>query len=89
LSSTTAWLLGAVVAFLSQLGTYASTNVLEWLRSAIVGTVWALIAFGVAAFIINWLRRALFQADVTFEEMVRTLGLAYVWNIVGVIGVLG
>ena len=32
--------------------------------------------------------RAIFKADVTFEEMVRTLGLAYVWNIIGVIGAL-
>jgi hypothetical protein len=36
----------------------------------------------------NWLGRTLFQADVTFEEMVRTLGLAYVWKIVGVVGIL-
>ncbi|NIN67197.1 MAG: hypothetical protein GTO63_21360, partial [Anaerolineae bacterium] len=27
-------------------------------------------------------------AEVTFEELVRTLGLAYVWNVVGVLGVL-
>lgn len=86
--TVTAWLLVAVVAFLNQLGTYASTNVLKWLGSAIVGTVWAVIAFGVAAYIMNWLGRTLFQADVTFEEMVRTLGLAYVWKIVGVVGIL-
>jgi hypothetical protein len=83
-----AWLLVAVVAFLNQLGTYASTNVLKWLGSAMVGTAWAVIAFGVAAYIMNWLGRTLFQADVTFEEMVRTLGLAYVWKIVGVVGIL-
>jgi len=29
-----------------------------------------------------------FNADVTFEEMVRTLGLAYVWNVIGVIGII-
>ena len=86
--TVTAWLLVAVVAFLNQLGTYASTNVLKWLGSAIVGTVWAVIAFAVAAYIMNWLGRTLFQADVTFEEMVRTLGLAYVWKIVGVVGIL-
>jgi hypothetical protein len=86
--TVTAWLLVAVVAFLNQLGTYASTNVLKWLGSAIVGTIWAVIAFGVAAYIMNWLGCTLFQADVTFEEMVRTLGLAYVWKIVGVVGIL-
>jgi hypothetical protein len=86
--TVTAWLLVAVVAFLNQLGTYASTNVLKWLGSAILGTVWAVIAFGVAAYIMNWLGRTLFQADVTFGEMVRTLGLAYVWKIVGIVGIL-
>ena len=73
----TAWLLVAVVAFLNQLGTHASTKVLEWLGSTVVGTIWAVIAFAVAAYIMNWMGRALFQADVTFEELVRTLGLAY------------
>lgn len=84
----TAWLLVAVVAFLNQLGTHASTKVLEWLGSTVVGTIWSVIAFAVAAYIMSWMGRALFKADVTFEELVRTLGLAYVWNIVGVIGVL-
>ena len=31
----------------------------------------------------------MFKADVTFEELVRTLGLAYVWQAVGVLGILG
>jgi hypothetical protein len=84
----TAWLLVAAVAFLSQLGTQASTKVLQWLGSTVVGTIWAVIAFAVVAYLMNWMGRALFKADVTFEKLVRTLGLAYVWNIVGVIGVL-
>jgi hypothetical protein len=29
-----------------------------------------------------------YKADVTFDELVRTLGLAYVWQVVGVLGVL-
>jgi hypothetical protein len=33
--------------------------------------------------------RTLFDADVTFDELVRTLGLAYVWQIIGVLGILG
>ncbi|HSR30143.1 MAG TPA: hypothetical protein VLY63_06215 [Anaerolineae bacterium] len=84
----TAWLLVAVVAFLNQLGTHASTKVLEWLGSTVVGTIWSVIAFAVAAYIMNWMGRALFKADVNLGELVRTLGLAYVWNVVGVIGVL-
>jgi len=84
----TAWLLVAVVAFLSQLGSSASGNLVNWLIGAVVGTIFAVIGFAVGAFIINWVGRTVFSADVTFEELVRTLGLAYVWNIVGVIGVL-
>jgi hypothetical protein len=86
--TTTAWILVAVVAFLNQLGTNASGNLLNWLLGAVVGTIFAVIGFAVGALVINWVGRAVFKADVTFEEMVRTLGLAYVWNVVGVFGIL-
>ena len=84
----TAWLLVAVVAFLNQLGAHASTQVLNWLGSTIVGTVWSVISFGVAAYVMNWTGRTLFKAEVSFGELVRTLGLAYVWTIVIIIGVV-
>ncbi len=84
----TAWLLVVVVAFLSQLGSSASDNLVNWVIGAVVGTIFAVIGFAVGAFVINWVGRTVFSADVTFEELVRTLGLAYVWNVVGVIGVL-
>jgi hypothetical protein len=29
-----------------------------------------------------------FKADVSFDELVRTLGLAYVWQVIGVLGIL-
>jgi hypothetical protein len=84
----TAWVLVAVVAFLNQLGTYAGGGIGRWLISSVVGAVFMVAGFAVAAFVVSWLGKALFQADVTFEETVRTLGLAYVWNIVGFIGVV-
>ncbi len=84
----TAWLLVIVVAFLSQLGSSASDNLVNWLIGAVVGTIFAVIGFAVGAFVINWVGRTVFNADVTFNELVRTLGLAYVWRIVGVVGVL-
>ena len=84
----TAWIIVAVVAFLNQLGSYASTDILSWLGGAVVGTLAAVIGFAVAAVVVNWVGRAVFKADVTFDELVRTLGLAYVWQVVGVIGVL-
>ena len=77
-----------VIGFLNQLGSHASTNLLHWLGSVVVGTIWSVIAFAVAAWVMSWLGRQLFSADVNFEEMVRTLGLAYVWNVVGVVGAL-
>ena len=84
----TAWLLVIVVGFLNQLGSRASGNLVDWLIGAVVGTIFAVVGFAVAALVINWVGRAVFNADVTFEEMVRTLGLAYVWNVIGVIGAL-
>jgi len=87
--STTAWILVIVVAFLSQLGARASADLTTWLTGAVVGTVTAIIGFALAAFVVSLVGRAAFNADVTFDEMVRTLGLAYVWHVVGVIGIVG
>jgi hypothetical protein len=86
--TTTAWILVAVVAFLNQLGSAASSDLGGWLIGAIVGTVFAILGFAVGALVINWVGRAVFHAEVTFNELVRTLGLAYVWQVVGVFGVL-
>jgi len=84
----TAWMLVAVVSFLSQLGSNASGEIVNWIVGALVSTVFAVLGFAVGAFVISWVGKTLFNADVTFEEMVRTLGLAYVWKVVGFIGVL-
>ena len=86
--TTTAWILVAVVAFLNQLGTAASSDLSGWLISAVVLTIFAVIGFAVGALVINWVGRAVFHAEVTFNELVRTLGLAYVWNVIGVFGIL-
>ncbi|MFC2023744.1 YIP1 family protein [Chloroflexota bacterium] len=86
--TTTAWLIVAVVAFLNQLGSHATGTLVSWVLGAIAGAVFAIIGFAIAALIINWVGRAVFHADVSFNELVRTLGLAYVWNVIGVIGVL-
>jgi hypothetical protein len=84
----TAWIIVVVVAFLNQLGSNASTNILNWLGGAVIGTIFAVIGFAVGALVINWIGGALFNADVTFDELVRTLGLAYVWQIIGFLGVV-
>jgi len=86
--TSTAWLLVVVVGFLNQLGSKASLDLVSWLGGAIGGTIFAVAGFALAAAVISWVGRGLFKAQVTFEELVRTLGLAYVWNVIGVIGVL-
>ena len=83
----TAWILVAVVAFLNQIGSFASGDFLGWVVGAVVGTIFAVIGFAVGALVINWVGRTVFKAEVTFDELVRTLGLAYVWQVVGVLGI--
>jgi len=88
----TAWMLVAAVAFLSQLGSNASAVHIDgasWIGGTIVGTIFAVIGFAVGCMVISWAGKTFFEADVTFEEMVRTLGLAYVWNIIGFLGIIG
>ena len=67
---------------------FAGGGVGAWLGASAGGTIVAVIGFAVAAFVINWMGRAVFNADVTFNELVRTLGLAYVWQVVGLLGLL-
>jgi hypothetical protein len=88
----TAWLIVAVVALLSSLGGGAGLlreSFFSWLLGGIVGAVFAVVGFGLAAFVMAWLGRTMFNAEVTFDEIVRTLGLAYVWTAVGVLGIFG
>ena len=88
----TAWMIVAVVAFLSQMGANAALVHVDggnWVLGTISGTLFAVVGFAVGAFIISWAGKTFFNADVTFEEMVRTLGLAYVWNIIGFLGIVG
>lgn len=89
--TTTAWILVVVIALLSQIGANAgamANGLVNWVIAAVVATIFAILGFAVAAFITNAVGRALFNAEVTFEELVRTMGLAYVWNIVGIIGIV-
>lgn len=88
--TSTAWMIVAVVTVLSQMGAnVGSGGFFGWLVGTIIGTLFAIGAFAAAAYVIAWVGRSMFNAEVTFEEMVRTLGLAYIWTIVGVLGILG
>ncbi|MGH2536509.1 MAG: YIP1 family protein [Candidatus Promineifilaceae bacterium] len=83
----TAWAIVFVSAFLSQLGANSADGSLD-IVAALVGAVFATITFAAFAWIIAFAGKTLFQADVSFSEMVRATGLAYVWNAVGVLGLL-
>ena len=89
--TTNAWLIVTVAAFLSALGgaAVAGGSFANMFLGALVGAVFGVVGFGISAFVISYVGAKLFKAQVTFEEVVRTLGLAYVWNAVGVLGVLG
>ena len=90
--TTTAYIIVAVVALLSQLGANAGAgfdNLLGWAGGTVIGTVFAVVAFAIGVAVVSWVGRAIFNAEVTFQELVRTLGLAYVWQAVGVLGILG
>jgi hypothetical protein len=87
--TTTAWIIVAVVAFLSALGSLSFDTIGSSLLGAVLSAVIAVISFALAAFVINFVGRTVFKAEVSFEELIRTLGLAYVWQAVGLLGILG
>jgi hypothetical protein len=86
--TTTAWILVAVIAFLNRLGSFASSDLISWLIGAVGGTILAILGFAVGVLVINWVGRTVFKAEVSFDELVRTLGLAYVWQVIGILGIL-
>jgi len=86
-----AWMIVAVAALLNSLGTSAaSVHSIggRWIVAALAGAIFAVIGFGLGAFVISWAGKTFFNADVTFEEVVRTIGLAYVWNAIGFLGII-
>ncbi len=85
----TAWGLVAGASFLNQLGANIGAGILGYILGALIGTAAAVGGFALAAAVISWVGRGAFGAAVTFHELVRTLGLAYVWNAIGVLAVLG
>lgn len=90
--TTTAWILVAAAGFLRQLGANAGQGLDHpgrWLLGALAGTIFALVGFALFVAIVNFIGGTVFNAEVTFGELSRTLGLASVWNAVGVLGVVG
>ena len=75
----TAYIIVAVVAILKSLP-------MMDLAGIIVSIILAIVGFFVMAWVINAVGKAVFKATVTSGEMIRTLGLAYVWNVIGIVG---
>jgi len=91
--TTTAWVIVAATAFLGSLGsTFGASGFdqpVAGVVGVLVGTVIGIIGFAVGTVIITWVGQTVFKAEVTFDELVRTLGLAYVWRVLGVISIVG
>jgi hypothetical protein len=86
--TATAWILVLIFALLNQLGSSASQNIFDWLVGAGVGVLTAIAGFIISAAVINWIGRGIYSANVTFNELVRTMGLASIWTAVGFLGVI-
>jgi hypothetical protein len=85
-----AWLIVAITAILNSLGTSAAISHLQfgaWLMSALFAAAFAVLGFALACFVISWVGKTVFNTTASFNEVVRPLGLARVWHIVGVIGI--
>lgn len=86
--TATAWALVVIFALLNQLGSNASQSLFDWLVSTGIGTFTAIASFAIAAAVISWVGRAVYSAEVAFDEVVRTMGLASVWTVVGILGII-
>ncbi|MGD8604974.1 MAG: YIP1 family protein [Anaerolineales bacterium] len=91
----TAWMIVLISSFLGQLGSRTTLiatqggSFIDYLLAVFFGTLGAVLAFAVGAYVIAYLGKSMFNAQVTFDEVVRTAGLASVWGVVGVVGILG
>jgi hypothetical protein len=86
-----AWLIVVITAILNSIGTSAAAShgrFWIWLVSALVAAVFTVAGFALACFVIAWVGKTVFNTTASFNEIVRPLGLARVWHIVGVLGLL-
>ncbi|NMB62079.1 MAG: hypothetical protein GYA18_07040 [Chloroflexi bacterium] len=89
--TNSAWIIVSVVALLSSFGSNAvalRSSFGSWFIGSIFRAVFMIAGFALGCFIINWVSNKLFNADTNFNELVRTLGLAYVWNGVSFLSII-
>lgn len=58
------------------------------LVAVVLQTIIGVAGFAIAALAVMLVANTLFEAKTTFDQMVRTLGLAYVWSVVGILSLL-
>ena len=89
--TTTAWMIVAVVQFLNQFGTraVAGRGVVGLVVGGLIAAAFAVLAFALSVFFISWISRSLFNSPATFDELQRSLGLAQVWSVIGLFGLVG
>jgi hypothetical protein len=89
--TSSAWLIVLVISLLNQLGQRSAAihkSFFGWLIGAIILGAIGVGAFAVSAYLLALVAKSLFNARVEFEQVVRAMGLAYVWNIIGFIGIV-
>jgi hypothetical protein len=85
----TAWMLVAVSALIGNLGLFGLyDSMTSFLIALVVQTLFAVLAFAVGAWVIAFVGKSMFQADVTFDEVVRVVALASIWKILGIFGLI-
>jgi hypothetical protein len=90
--TNSAWVIVGVVALISAIGGRAVMiryNFIGYLLGVVVGAAVTVGAFALSVFVIKWLASALFKVELTFGELQRPLGLAYVFQVIAILGILG
>jgi hypothetical protein len=90
--TNSAWIIVGVVALISAIGGRAVMiryNFIGYLLGVVVGAAVTVGAFALSVFVIKWLASALFKVELTFGELQRPLGLAYVFQVIAILGILG
>jgi hypothetical protein len=89
--TTLAWIIVAIAALLSSMGTNAAMlqkNFGSWLFGSMFRAAFVVAGFALSCFIIDWVSKRLFNANTNFKELVRTLGLASIWSAVGFLAII-
>lgn len=89
--TNTAWLIVIVSVLLNQVGSNPASfqhGFFRWLLGTILIAVIGVGAFAVGAYVIKWLAGSMYKVNVTFEQIVRSLGLSYIWKVLGFIGII-